>query len=57
MCIRDRPTSFTELEELADKAKEAGVTLCMAQIQYPGSDFQYVCNIAVSYTHLSKGKD
>lgn len=40
------PTSFTELEELADKAKEAGVTLCMAQIQYPGSAFQYVCNIA-----------
>ncbi len=26
--------------------KEAGVTLCMAQIQYPGSAFQYVCNIA-----------
>ena len=40
------PTSFTELEELADKAKEAGVTLCMAQIQYPGSAFQYICNIA-----------
>ncbi len=40
------PTSFTELEELAGKAKEAGVTLCMAQIQYPGSAFQYICNIA-----------
>ena len=40
------PISFTELEELADKAKEAGVTLCMAQIQYPGSAFQYICNIA-----------
>ena len=39
-------TSFTELEELAGKAKEAGVTLCMAQIQYPGSAFQYICNIA-----------
>ena len=39
-------TSYTELKELADKAKEAGVTLCMAQIQYPGSAFQYICNIA-----------
>ena len=32
--------------DIAEEAKEAGVTLCMAQIQYPGSAFQYVCNIA-----------
>ena len=40
------PNSFTELEELAAKAKEAGVDLCLPQIQYPGYGFQYLCNIA-----------
>ena len=40
------PNSFTELEELAAKAKEAGVDLCLTQIQYPGYGFQYLCNIA-----------
>ena len=40
------PTSFAELEQLAEKAKEAGVALCLPQIQYPGYGFQYLCNIA-----------
>ena len=40
------PNSFAELEALAAKAKEAGVDLCLPQIQYPGSSFQYLCNIA-----------
>ena len=40
------PNSFAELEALAEKAKEAGVDLCLLQIQYPGSGFQYLCNIA-----------
>ena len=40
------PNSFAELEELAAKAKEAGVNLCLPQIQYPGYGFQYLCNIA-----------
>lgn len=40
------PTSFTELEELAEKAEAAGITLCLNQIQYPGYGFQYLCNIA-----------
>ena len=40
------PNSFAELEVLAAKAKEAGVDLCLPQIQYPGYGFQYLCNIA-----------
>ena len=40
------PTSFTELEALAEKAKAAGIALCLPQIQYPGYGFQYLCNIA-----------
>ena len=40
------PNSFTELEELAVKAKKAEVNLCLPQIQYPGYGFQYLCNIA-----------
>ena len=40
------PNSFAELEELAAKAKEAGVDLCLPQIQYPGYGFQYLCSIA-----------
>ena len=40
------PQSFAELEALAAKAKEAGVDLCLPQIQYPGYGFQYLCNIA-----------
>ena len=40
------PNSFAELEELAAKTKEAGVDLCLPQIQYPGYGFQYLCNIA-----------
>ena len=40
------PQSFQELEQLAKKAEEAGVQLCLPQIQYPGYGFQYLCNIA-----------
>ena len=40
------PKSFTDLEKLAEEAKAAGVQLCLAQIEYPGYGFQYMCNIA-----------
>ena len=40
------PKTFAELEALAEKAKAAGVRLCVSQIQYPGSGFQYFCHIA-----------
>ena len=40
------PQSFRELEQLAKEAEEAGVQLCLPQIQYPGYGFQYLCNIA-----------
>ena len=40
------PNSFAELEALAAEAREAGVDLCLPQIQYPGYGFQYLCNIA-----------
>ena len=40
------PKSFRDLEKLAKKAKKAGVQLCLAQIEYPGYGFQYMCNIA-----------
>ena len=40
------PTGFKELEELAPKVEEAGYTLCLDQLQYPGFCFQFLCNIA-----------
>ena len=40
------PQSFQELEQLAKEAEDAGVQLCLPQIQYPGYGFQYLCNIA-----------
>ena len=40
------PDSFKELEELAPKVEEAGYTLCLDQLQYPGFGFQFLCNIA-----------
>ena len=40
------PQSFQELEQLAKEAEEAGVQLCLPEIQYPGYGFQYLCNIA-----------
>ena len=40
------PGSFKELEELAPKVEEAGCTLCLDQLQYPGFGFQFLCNIA-----------
>lgn len=39
------PTTFTELEELAPRVEEAGVTLAVNQIKLPGAGFQYFCNI------------
>ena len=40
------PKSFAELENLAKEVHEAGVQLCLAQVEYPGYGFQYMCNIA-----------
>lgn len=40
------PKSFADLENLAEEAKAAGVQLCLAQIEFPGYGFQYMCNIA-----------
>lgn len=39
------PTSLKEMEALAPKVREAGYTLCLDQIQFPGFGFQYMCNI------------
>ncbi len=39
------PTTFAELEDLAAKAKEAGVNLALHQSVLPGYGFQYFCNI------------
>ena len=40
------PTSLKELEELKQKAEDAGYIFCRDQLQYPGYGFQYLCNIA-----------
>lgn len=39
------PENFADLEELSEKAKQAGVRLALNQLQYPGYGFQYFCNI------------
>lgn len=39
------PTTFAELEELAEKAREAGCDLALDQASLPGYGFQYFCNI------------
>ena len=39
------PTSLKEMEELAPKVKKAGYHFALAQLQYPGFGFQYICNI------------
>lgn len=39
------PTNLAQLEELKAKAEEAGCTFCLDQLQYPGTGFQYFCNI------------
>lgn len=39
------PTSIKEMEALAPKARQAGYTFCLNQLQYPGYGFQYLCNI------------
>lgn len=40
------PNSLEELEELAPKVEAAGYQLAINQTQFPGSGFQYLCNIA-----------
>ena len=51
------PKSFTDLENLAAEAKEAGVQLCLAQTEYPGYGFQYMCNIAdTAFSGTFQGK-
>ncbi|WP_294785295.1 extracellular solute-binding protein [uncultured Eubacterium sp.] len=40
------PESFADLENLAEEAKAEGVQLCLAQVEFPGYGFQYMCNIA-----------
>lgn len=51
------PTNFKELEELAVKAKEAGVNLCLTEIQFPGYGFQYLCNILdTGYLNTIEGR-
>jgi len=39
------PKSMKEVEELAPKVREAGYNLCLNQLQFPGYEFQYLCNI------------
>lgn len=39
------PKSIKEMEALAPKAREAGYTFCLNQLQFPGYGFQYMCNI------------
>ena len=39
------PTTFSELEVLAPKVKEAGCNLAIDQLTLPGYGFQYFCNI------------
>ena len=40
------PKSFADLENLAEEAKAEGVQLCLAQVEFPGYGFQYMCNIS-----------
>ena len=51
------PTTFEELEELAPKVEEAGYNFALAQIQYPGYGFQYLCNILdTSFLNTFEGR-
>ena len=51
------PTTFEELAALAPKVKEAGYNFALAQIQYPGYGFQYLCNILdTSFLNTFEGR-
>ena len=52
------PTSLEELKDLAAKAKEAGVNLCLDEVQLPGYGFQYLCNIlSAGYLNTPAGHE
>lgn len=52
------PTSMEELRDLAAKAKEAGVNLCLDEVQLPGYGFQYLCNIlSAGYLNTPGGRE
>ena len=40
------PTNLSEMEELKTKVEDAGYTFCLDLLQFPGSGFQYLFNIA-----------
>ena len=51
------PNSLEELEELAPKVEEAGYTLALDQVQFPGSGFQYLFNIlSTGYVNTLDGR-
>ena len=51
------PNSLEELEELAPKVEEAGYTLALNQVQFPGSGFQYFFNIlSTGYVNTLDGR-
>ena len=51
------PATFEELAELAPKVREAGYNFALAQIQYPGYGFQYLCNILdTSFLNTFEGR-
>lgn len=52
------PTNFKELEQLAAKAKKAGVNLALDQTQLPGYGFQYWANILdTSFLNTPEGRE
>ena len=40
------PTNLSEMEELKTEVEDAGYTFCANMLQFPGSGFQYLFNIA-----------
>lgn len=40
------PENLVEMEELKNKAEDAGYIFCLVQLEEPESGFQYLCNIA-----------
>lgn len=51
------PETLDELEELAAKAKAAGVNLALDQYALPGYGFQYLCNILdTGYLNTPEGR-
>lgn len=52
------PTNFKELEQLAAKAKKAGVNLALDQTQLPGYGFQYWANILdTAFLNTPEGRE